>query len=199
MFTFGPASRGGQAPDPLWAQVILLIGADDAEGSTSAADASPTNSPMTRVAGSNGGTGTVTSAQSRFGTRSIYGGPTNVAGSVGWWRAFIGPSDATSNWCFEGWFRRAVATPAGGDPFGFCLFNANFIFNSADPPNYQNIRIIESGFNRGTMNNVFRLLKKDLLLELRQPYAVYGVLLYAVSTVFVLFLTMDRPEPARAP
>jgi heme exporter protein B len=45
------------------------------------------------------------------------------------------------------------------------------------------------------MNNVFRLLKKDLLLELRQPYAVYGVLLYAVSTVFVLFLTMDRPEP----
>ena len=45
------------------------------------------------------------------------------------------------------------------------------------------------------MRSVFRLLRKDLLLELRQPYAVYGVLLYVVSTVFVLYLTMERPEP----
>lgn len=46
----------------------------------------------------------------------------------------------------------------------------------------------------GPMKTVFRLLKKDLLLELRQPYAVYGVLLYVASTVFVLYLTMERPE-----
>ena len=44
------------------------------------------------------------------------------------------------------------------------------------------------------MRNAIRLFRKDLLLELRHPYAVYGVLLYVVSTVFVLYLTMDRPE-----
>lgn len=44
------------------------------------------------------------------------------------------------------------------------------------------------------MRNAIRLFRKDLLLELRQPYAVYGVLLYVVSTVFVLYLTMERPE-----
>ena len=44
------------------------------------------------------------------------------------------------------------------------------------------------------MRNAIRLFRKDLLLELRHPYAVYGVLLYVVSTVFVLYLTMERPE-----
>lgn len=44
------------------------------------------------------------------------------------------------------------------------------------------------------MRNAIRLFRKDLLLELRNPYAVYGVLLYVVSTVFVLYLTMERPE-----
>lgn len=34
-----------------------------------------------------------------------------------------------------------------------------------------------------------------MLLELRQQYSFYGVLLYAVSTLFVLYLSMDSPEP----
>jgi len=38
------------------------------------------------------------------------------------------------------------------------------------------------------------LVKKDLVLELRQKYAFYGVLLYIVSTVFVINLMIDRPE-----
>ena len=46
----------------------------------------------------------------------------------------------------------------------------------------------------GATRPVLRLLKKDVLLELRQPYALYGVLLYVLSTVFVLYLTMERPE-----
>jgi heme exporter protein B len=45
------------------------------------------------------------------------------------------------------------------------------------------------------MRNVLTLFRKDLLLELRQQYAVYGVLLYIVSTVFVLFLSVGQTEP----
>lgn len=43
-------------------------------------------------------------------------------------------------------------------------------------------------------SSVISLLKKDILLELRQQYALYGVMLYVASTVFVLYLTMDQPE-----
>jgi heme exporter protein B len=42
--------------------------------------------------------------------------------------------------------------------------------------------------------HIFTLLKKDLLLELRQQYTFYGVLLYIASTVFVLYLTIQQPD-----
>ncbi|HRG92088.1 MAG TPA: heme exporter protein CcmB [Chitinophagaceae bacterium] len=38
------------------------------------------------------------------------------------------------------------------------------------------------------------MLKKDLLLEIRQQYSFYGVLLYIGSTIFVLFNAMDETE-----
>ncbi|MET0243361.1 MAG: heme exporter protein CcmB [Flavitalea sp.] len=38
------------------------------------------------------------------------------------------------------------------------------------------------------------LVKKDLLLEIRQQYTFYGIVLYVISTVFVLYLAMDKPE-----
>jgi heme exporter protein B len=38
------------------------------------------------------------------------------------------------------------------------------------------------------------LFKKDLLLEVRQQYTFYGVLLYVASTIFVLYLAMGQPE-----
>lgn len=42
---------------------------------------------------------------------------------------------------------------------------------------------------------VLTLLKKDLLLELRQQHTFYGVLLYVASTIFVLYLSLpDAPE-----
>ena len=41
-------------------------------------------------------------------------------------------------------------------------------------------------------NNILRLLKKDLLLELRQQHTFYGVLLYIASTIFVLYLSIDE-------
>jgi heme exporter protein B len=41
---------------------------------------------------------------------------------------------------------------------------------------------------------VYALLKKDLLLELRQQHTFYGILLYVASTIFVLYLSISKPE-----
>lgn len=38
---------------------------------------------------------------------------------------------------------------------------------------------------------VFTLLKKDILLELRQQHNIYGIILYIASTIFVLFLSLN--------
>lgn len=38
---------------------------------------------------------------------------------------------------------------------------------------------------------IYALLKKDILLELRQKHTFYGILLYIASTIYVLFLSMD--------
>lgn len=38
------------------------------------------------------------------------------------------------------------------------------------------------------------LLRKDLLLEIRQQYTLYGIVLYVASTIFVLYLAMEAPE-----
>jgi heme exporter protein B len=41
---------------------------------------------------------------------------------------------------------------------------------------------------------ILTLIKKDVLLEFRQQYSFYGVLLYVASTIFVLYLAMGQPE-----
>ncbi|WP_262909557.1 heme exporter protein CcmB [Niabella pedocola] len=41
---------------------------------------------------------------------------------------------------------------------------------------------------------IIHLIKKDILLEVRQQYSFYGILLYIAATVFVLFLVIDEPE-----
>jgi heme exporter protein B len=45
------------------------------------------------------------------------------------------------------------------------------------------------------MKTIFALLKKDLLLEMRQQHSFYGILLYVASTIFVLYLSLNNPEP----
>src|SRR5262249_28387748 len=45
-----------------------------------------------------------------------------------------------------------------------------------------------------SMNHIFTLFKKDLLLEIRQQYSFYGVLLYISATIFVLYMTIESPE-----
>src|SRR5688572_11152531 len=42
--------------------------------------------------------------------------------------------------------------------------------------------------------HILTLFKKDLLLELRQQYSFYGILLYTGSTIFVLTMAMNDPE-----
>ena len=41
---------------------------------------------------------------------------------------------------------------------------------------------------------ILTLIKKDILLEFRQQFSFYGVLLYVASTIFVLYLAMGQPE-----
>ncbi len=45
-----------------------------------------------------------------------------------------------------------------------------------------------------SLRHIFSLFKKDLLLEVRQQYSFYGILLYIVATVFVLFMAVEDPE-----
>ena len=45
-----------------------------------------------------------------------------------------------------------------------------------------------------TANLVYTLFKKDLLLEVRQQYSFYGILLYIIATIFVLYMTIQEPE-----
>ena len=44
------------------------------------------------------------------------------------------------------------------------------------------------------IKQIWSLFKKDLLLEIRQQYSFYGVILYIGATIFVLFMAMDAPE-----
>ncbi len=45
------------------------------------------------------------------------------------------------------------------------------------------------------ISRISSLLKKDILLELRQKHTFYGILLYIASTIFVLYLSLpESPE-----
>ena len=44
------------------------------------------------------------------------------------------------------------------------------------------------------IKQIWSLFKKDLLLEVRQQYSFYGILLYVAATIFVLYMAMDAPE-----
>lgn len=42
-------------------------------------------------------------------------------------------------------------------------------------------------------SNIITLFKKDLLLEVRQQYSFYGILLYVGATIYILFLAIEEP------
>src|SRR5215213_2949649 len=45
-----------------------------------------------------------------------------------------------------------------------------------------------------SIKQIWTLFKKDLLLEIRQQYTFYGILLYVGATIFVLYMAIDEPE-----
>jgi len=45
-----------------------------------------------------------------------------------------------------------------------------------------------------SLRHIWTLFKKDLLLEIRQQYAFYGVLLYIGATIFVLYMAIENPD-----
>lgn len=59
-----------------------------------------------------------------------------------------------------------------------------------EPLNYFCEKTISSG------KQIWALFKKDLLLEIRQQYAFYGVLLYVGATIFVLYMAIENPDKA---
>ena len=46
----------------------------------------------------------------------------------------------------------------------------------------------------GSIKHISTIIKKDLLLEVRQQFCFYGILLYVVATIFVLYMTIQSPE-----
>lgn len=44
------------------------------------------------------------------------------------------------------------------------------------------------------MKHILHLIQKDVLLEIRQQYSFYGVLLYVASTIFIIYLTIGMPD-----
>ena len=45
-----------------------------------------------------------------------------------------------------------------------------------------------------SLKHIFALFKKDVLLEIRQQYTFYGILLYIGATIFVLYMAIEEPE-----
>lgn len=45
-----------------------------------------------------------------------------------------------------------------------------------------------------SIKQIMQLFKKDLLLEVRQKYTFYGILLYISATIFVLYMAIENPE-----
>ncbi len=47
-----------------------------------------------------------------------------------------------------------------------------------------------------SLQQIWTLVRKELLLEWRHKYALYGILLYIASTIFILYMILLRPEAA---
>jgi heme exporter protein B len=45
-----------------------------------------------------------------------------------------------------------------------------------------------------SIKHIWTLLKKDILLEVRQQFSFYGILLYIGATIFVIFLAIEDPD-----
>lgn len=44
------------------------------------------------------------------------------------------------------------------------------------------------------LKQISTLIKKDVMLEIRQQYSLYGVILYVASTIYIVYASMHEPE-----
>lgn len=58
----------------------------------------------------------------------------------------------------------------------------------------QDLLSLRKPFLISSLQQILALVKKDVVLEWRQKYAFYGILLYVASTVFVIYIAMNQPE-----
>ncbi|HMT74661.1 MAG TPA: heme exporter protein CcmB [Chitinophagaceae bacterium] len=56
------------------------------------------------------------------------------------------------------------------------------------------VLILKTKLSSVLLKQIITLFKKDLLLEIRQQYSFYGILLYIGATIFVLFMAVEAPE-----
>jgi heme exporter protein B len=60
--------------------------------------------------------------------------------------------------------------------------------------NYRNLNFAPKAIFIRSISHIIALVKKDLLLEIRQQYTFYGIVLYVAATIFVLYMAMSQPE-----
>lgn len=53
---------------------------------------------------------------------------------------------------------------------------------------------LQPKMKHNSFQHIISLIKKDVLLETRQQYTFYGILLYVASTIFVVYLSLGQPE-----
>ena len=63
-------------------------------------------------------------------------------------------------------------------------------------PGVANVFMKGTKTTTASLQHILVLIRKDLLLEIRQQYTFYGILLYVASSVFVLRLVITEPEDA---
>ncbi len=109
------------APDPLYEQVLLLLLGEGSNGSTTFTD----SSTYARGVSIGAGGPTISTAQFKLGSASIFGGSGSV--SLLFFRG--GTEWAQDNWCWDTWIRRN----ADGSYHGLFYHDANLIIRLRGP------------------------------------------------------------------
>jgi hypothetical protein len=110
------------APDPLFAQVLVLLMGEGANGSTIFTD----SSTYARSVTVGGGSPAISTAEFKFGSASIYGGTSSLAQLL---FSRSGAEWAQDNWSWDAWVRRAADT----NYLGLFYHNANLYIKVGTP------------------------------------------------------------------
>lgn len=173
MFTWGPQQLVAAAFDPFFANVVLLLHLDGANGSTSFVDSGPLNKSVSR-----NGNAVISTAQSRFGGASLLLDGDND------WLAIANPAGLnlqSVDFCVEGWARLTV-TSGGQTLFDFRgvgAFNVSWaIFTDAANR--------WAGIYDGPSNTVVALTPTNSLPAANGPFFHWAVTRSGTTTRFFI-------------